>query len=178
MRIFHISLITAICLFSSALFAEEKISYKSTELGTSIKKFLSKNKAFSCPPSKEQLVRCMSTKETYAGFNVRKATATFINDELSLVELPISEGTDKTIATFQFMTIEDSLSRRFGTPRKETDNLGGLERNIRVWTTNGERIQLDHAQAKETHLVGVMLFRDNHWENAVKAHRTKSGADI
>lgn len=178
MRALNMLLIIFACLFGGTVIAEEQIKYKDSALGVSLKEFTAKNKHFRCPAIRGERVVCISTSETYADMKVEKATATFINNELSLVELSILETNNKTNAVFQFMVIEDALSRRYGEPRKETDNLAGMERNIRVWGSKGERIQLDYSHIKEDHLVGVMIFRENHWENAIKVHRNRSGADI
>ncbi len=159
-------------------YADEVISFKMSKFGITVAQFVQFNPEFKCPQDPSEILRCGSTATTYAGFETKSASASFIQGRLSHIELLVKENSEEYLAIYAFGTIEDALVSKYGQPKRTKDAVGGLQRSISVWQSNGLSIQLSHAKKEQINLVGVMIGRDDHWQRSVDLRRSKAKGDI
>ena len=158
--------------------AAEPFSYKAARLGTSTSQFLLANPEFKCLPPAGAVINCISTTSTYAGLNAEKVIATFLEGALSSVQISLVNGPDESVAHFAYGATEEALSGKHGSPLQTSDRLGGLQRSIRIWTSEKSTIQLSLATNGSVHIVGVMIYRDDHWQRSVDLRRSRAKGDI
>jgi len=156
----------------------EMYSFKGAKLGSSVSQFLALNPEFKCLPSAYARVTCSSTTSTYSGFDALKASATFLEDKLSIVEITLVNEAEESNAIFAFHTTEEALSGKYGSPKKLSENIGGLQRLMRIWRSEKQTIQLSRTTNGTLHRATVMIFSDDHWERSVNLRKATAKGDI
>ena len=157
--------------------AAEPITYKSTNFNVMVRQFLQLNSEFKCSSAGSQISYCRSTSSTYAGADVKNATATFLQGKLSHIDLLILEEVEEYQTILAFASVEAALISKYGMPER-TSEPGALKRTISTWRSGGLSIQLARFHTERSSAVDVMLGRDDHWQRSVDLQKTKAKGDI
>ena len=166
-------------LVAQLAIAGEPLAYKASKLGISLTRFLALNPEFNCAPIEVgKDTTCTSKSSTYAGFGAERVTAFFLDGKLSYVDVNLLQRPDASIAIFAFGTVQEALAGTYGAPARVNDTQGGLVRTMSIWRTEGSTIQLSHSESGASHNVGVMIYRDDHWERSVNQRKSKAKSDV
>lgn len=157
--------------------AAEPITYKSTNFNVMMRQFSQLNSEFRCSPAGSEVSYCRSTSTTYAGADVKNATATFLHGKLSHIDLLILEEVEEYQAILAFASVETALISKHGMPER-TSEAGALKRTISTWRSGGLSIHLERVHTERVNAVDVMLGRDDHWQRSVDLEKTKAKSDI
>ena len=165
-------------LSAGPVLAQPEITYKGTAIGSSSSLFNSKHSGFTCVLHSKSLNVCSNDSISYGGIKASRTTATFINDQLSQVDILIAKTEKPDSLISYFSVLNHAISEDFGRVQEQSDRLGTMARRLFIWRRSTNELMLSLASTDKVELLGVLITSSDHDRRALEARRKDAKKDI